>query len=219
MAPRHIWTPEERKTLAELYHNHTSEHIAKLLNLSIFSVYSQAYKLGLKKDPEFLTQPTSGRLQKGDTRGIAYRFKKGDVPANKGKKMPAEQYEKCKGTMFKPGVLPKNAKHFGKPFLYEQKTKNGIFKFWLIHVNRRRKSYMTYLLEQQGIDLTGKIPRLKATYSFANPPTLDDIYIVDMADNMAMNTINRYPEELKQTMRAIGKLRKKVKEYGTEQNY
>lgn len=31
-------------------------------------------------------------------------FAKGHVPANKGKKMSPEQYEKCKATMFKPGT-------------------------------------------------------------------------------------------------------------------
>ena len=38
--------------------------------------------------------------------GRTGHFPKGNVPANKGKKMSPEQYEKCKGTMFKKGHKP-----------------------------------------------------------------------------------------------------------------
>lgn len=40
--------------------------------------------------------------------GKAYRFKKGDAPANKGRKMDASLYAKCSRTMFKAGHLPAN---------------------------------------------------------------------------------------------------------------
>ena len=41
------------------------------------------------------------------------RFEKGHVPANKGKKMPAEVYEKSKHTMFKKGHQPNNHREVG----------------------------------------------------------------------------------------------------------
>ena len=40
-------------------------------------------------------------------------FKKGLIPHNKGKKMPAETYQKVKGTMFKKGNIPKNHREVG----------------------------------------------------------------------------------------------------------
>ena len=40
-------------------------------------------------------------------------FNKNHVPANKGKKMPKNLYEKVKATMFKPGDKPKNTKPIG----------------------------------------------------------------------------------------------------------
>ena len=41
------------------------------------------------------------------------RFEKGHVPANKGKPMPAEVYEKAKHTMFKKGHQPNNHREVG----------------------------------------------------------------------------------------------------------
>lgn len=46
--------------------------------------------------------------------GVDCRFEKGSVPANKGKKMSEEQYEKCKGTMFKKGNVPANIMKVGE---------------------------------------------------------------------------------------------------------
>lgn len=45
--------------------------------------------------------------------GIDARFKKGQAPHNKGKKMPAEVYEKAKDTMFKKGNMPNNYRPVG----------------------------------------------------------------------------------------------------------
>ena len=46
--------------------------------------------------------------------GVDCRFEKGHVPANKGKPMSQEQYEKCKATMFKKGDVPANHMEVGE---------------------------------------------------------------------------------------------------------
>ncbi len=46
--------------------------------------------------------------------GLDCRFKEGDKPANKGKKMSPEQYEKCKATMFHKGNVPANHMEVGE---------------------------------------------------------------------------------------------------------
>lgn len=45
--------------------------------------------------------------------GVDTRWKEGNIPYNKGKKMPPEQYEKCKATMFKKGRIPANQMKIG----------------------------------------------------------------------------------------------------------
>ena len=46
--------------------------------------------------------------------GLNGRFQKGNIPANKGKKMSSEVYEKCKATMFKKGNVPSNRMNIGE---------------------------------------------------------------------------------------------------------
>ena len=57
--------------------------------------------------------PSSYIKNNGLHTGRTGRFKKGHVPANKGKKMPKELYEKVKGTMFKQGSIPANTMPVG----------------------------------------------------------------------------------------------------------
>ncbi len=53
--------------------------------------------------------------------GRRYRFSKGNIPANKGKKMPANVYEKARKTMFRKGNIPANHKPIG----YERINADG----------------------------------------------------------------------------------------------
>ena len=46
--------------------------------------------------------------------GIDLRFQKGHIPANKGKKMPPEVYEKARRTMFQKGHVPVNKMKIGQ---------------------------------------------------------------------------------------------------------
>lgn len=211
MRKRHTWPAEDIELLKQLYHNNTTENIAKKMGLSLCQVYNQAFKLGLKKDTDFLTGPTSGRMQKGDTRGLSTRFKKGSIPVNKGQKMPPEVYEKVKATFFKKGQWPKSTKYFGQPYLFQQRKKNGqLEKYWLIQINRKRRGYLSYLCEQNGIDLKGKIPRLKSDYSFDRIPTIDDIIIIGYKDNMLENSLHRFPEDLRNLIQIKGALQRQL---------
>lgn len=59
--------------------------------------------------------------------GLTGRFEKGNIPANKGKPMSKEKYEKCKATMFKKGNItyntrPVGSERYGKDFYVQIKT-------------------------------------------------------------------------------------------------
>lgn len=46
--------------------------------------------------------------------GLDFRFRKGNAPHNRGKKMPGEVYEKVRGTMFRKGNVPANHMEVGE---------------------------------------------------------------------------------------------------------
>jgi hypothetical protein len=205
----YVWDDEKLQKLISDFPNRKTEEIAKEFGFSYPSVSNKAYSLGLKKTDEFMREH-GNRLQ--GTLGIAHRFSKGHVPANKGKKMPPELKERIKHTFFQPGQLPVNTKHFGNPYLYERKRNNGYVErvWWIQEAPGKRSAYLAYLCRQNGIDLTGKKPRLKPGFDHSRPPTMDDIIIVTNAENLEQNSIYRYPEEVVNLIKMRGALTRQI---------
>lgn len=139
------------------------------------------------------------------------QFLKGQVPWNKGKKMKPETYEKVKNTMFKKGDLPTTTKYFGKPYLHTRIRKNGYKEQrWLIHYKQKRMSYLVYLCDLNNIDLTNKKPRLKPDFNIENEPTINDILVLTHAENMQLNSMQRYPEELRKLIQLYGVFNRQI---------
>lgn len=108
-----IWTEEEIEILKAKYPHMRTDKLSEELNCTRTEIYHRVTKLGLKKTEEFLKSPDSGIMIKGSTRGSQFRFPKGHVPANKGKKMSEEIKEKVKHTWFKKGNLPNGTLYDG----------------------------------------------------------------------------------------------------------
>lgn len=84
------------------------------------------------------------------------RFSKGHTPFNKGKKMPPEIYERCKGTMFKNGQMPHNHKPVGSERInvdgyVEVKTKES--KRWRLKQRVLYEQYHGVKLEKSDVVL------------------------------------------------------------------
>lgn len=75
--------------------------------------------------------------------GLTGYFEKGHVPQNKGKKMPAEQYEKCARTMFKKGNIPQNHRPVGS----ERIGKDGYLQVKVAEPNKWQQKNV-YMYEQ-----------------------------------------------------------------------
>lgn len=113
-------------------------------------------------------------------------MKNGNIPFNKGKKgyMSAEQYEKCKQTMFKKGNIPANHRPIGS----ERVGKDG---YILIKIQDKnlQKNWMPkhrYLYEQK----YGKIPEgYKLIFADGNKLNfdLDNLVLVSYSEELIMN--------------------------------
>lgn len=213
------FTPEEDKILHDNYLNLSLNQLSAKLGRAMESVAGRLPRLGLVVPPEIIHKRMAESFTRLAESGKISRFGKGHVPKNKGQKMPPELYEKCKGTMFKPGQVPATCVHFGKPYLHHRTRKDGyIERLWFIQEGKNKRSaYLAYLCRTNGIDLTGKKPILKEGFDHSRAPTLDDILVLTNADNMRLNTLHRYPKDVVRLIQVKGALQRQINKLQTNE--
>ena len=134
--------------------------------------------------------------------GIDSKFKKGNIPANKGKKgsMSPEQYKKCKATMFKKGSIPANARAIGS----ERIDKNGyvLIKIQDGHGNKNWIRKHRYLYEQA----YGEIPKgHKVIFADGNIRNfeLNNLILISDAEELIMNKRKLFSESPEHTKTGV----------------
>lgn len=115
--------------------------------------------------------------------GMDTRFKKGNVPPNKGKKMSAEQYAKASRTMFKKG----NISHNYRPVGSERVNVDG-------YIEIKVKDPGTWKLKHRVIweQHNGKIPVGMIVIFKDNNPlncSLDNLMLISKDENLKINRI------------------------------
>ena len=144
------------------------------------------------------------------------QFKKGAISFNKGKKqqefMSAEAIKRCKTGQFKKGHPPHNQKKPGAVTVRIEKLRDGSTRaykwkrikkgFWKpVHVLKWEKKF-------------GKVPKGKIVV-FRDKNTMNIIYknleLITKEENMRRNSIHNLPPELKQTIRTLTSLKRKIK--------
>ena len=143
----------------------------------------------------------------GIVTGVDCRFQKGHVPANKGKNMSPEKYEKCKATMFQKGQIPANHMKVGAythstdGYLLQKVKEDGTQRkrFELMH----RKVWE----EHNGLIPKGK----KVSFLDGNKDNCDiaNLVLIDNRENLELNRSHlRFAEaELTQVGVSIAKVR------------
>lgn len=102
--------------------------LAAMLGRHPTSVSNKAYSLGMKKSAAYLSSAAACRLQGGHGAGVATRFRKGQVPANKGLRRPGWAPGRMRESQFKPGTRKGRANHIYKPIGTERLSKDGILQ-------------------------------------------------------------------------------------------
>jgi len=209
------FTPEEDQYIRDNYLTKFLREIGEHLGRTEGTIHQRIKVIGLFIPPDIIKERLQQSFKNLAESGKMSRFQKGIIPHNKGKKMSPEIYEKCKGTMFKPGMVPATCVHFGKPYLYERTREDGyVEKLWFIQeATNKRSAYLAYLCRQNGIDLTGKKPILKEGFDHSRAPTLEDIIVVTNAENMRRNSMHRYPPEVVKLCQLRGALQRQINKY------
>lgn len=151
------------------------------------------------------------------------RIKSGHIPFNKGLKqseyMTAETIARTKKTRFKKGNIPANAKDRDGVITvrYDHKHRNGKpYKYIRLSLGNWYP-YHQYKWEKK----YGKVKRGFCLW-FKDGNTLNctlkNLELITRAENMARNTIQRYPKDLQLSMKLISKINKKLKKNEQQTN-
>lgn len=209
----YTWTPELEQKLKEIYPTTLTQTIADDFKMSIYAIRNKAWSLGLKKDIEWIRDNSRYNMQfnEGAKRN---QIKKGSVPPNKGKKLSKEVYEKMKHTFFKKGNIPANAK---KDFEEVQRRDSSGKVYWMIKLPGNKKLVFKHIWLWETTN--GKVSR-GHNIVFKNGNSLDcqldNLECISDAELMLRNTIQRYPDDIKQAIRLNGKLKRQLNDTTNE---
>lgn len=207
------FTAQEIAYVRAHYADTLTRKIADHLNRTESAIWGLAHRLGFEKSEAFLKSNDSGRLTKLTQAGRAYRFPKGIVPINKGKKqtefMSAEGIERSKSTRFSKGQQPHNTLVDGAERVRHSKGRPYVWVRVSLGVWREKHR----LVWQKNY---GPIPK-GFNVQFKDGDTQncepENLYLIKRSDQMNQNTIHRYPAEIKQAIKTLSKLKRKIKQY------
>jgi len=212
---RKLWTNEEIKKVGELYPDMECADIAKIMGCRLDQIYYIAYKNRFEKSLAYRQAMAAKKNFK--IAGKKYVFAKGHTPINKGRKMedyvPPESLARIQSSQFKKGKRNFNELEDGAITIREDKTKRP-YKFIRI-AKAKWKSYQVHVWEQAH----GPIPPGHVII-FKNYDTLNcelsNLEMITKSENMLRNSIHNYPEDIKEAIYTLRKLKKKIN--GKEQN-
>lgn len=215
------WPALELEILRVVYPHHSTAKIAAAFGRSASSVNGAADKLGLHKSAEYLASADACRLRRGDNVGAAYRFKKGHVTWNKGKKLPGWTRGRMAETQFKKGQRTGAAARNWFPVGTIRKDREGFLRI-KVRESLPTDRYHGFgnteiwpLLNRQiwqqhhGPIPAGHIVAFKdgdrANCDIAN------LELMSQAEMMRRNTIHRLPEQLVSVIMLNGALKRKIR--------
>lgn len=212
---RIFWSDEQIALLHKLYPDNRTEDIAPRIGRSAKSIYSKAKLLGIKKSAAFLASGLAGRLD--GVRGGATRFKKGQVPANKGLRRPGWAPGNMAVTQFKKGRSASEARNYvpigsyriSKDGYLERKTTDDPSIY-----PARRWSFVHRLV---WIETNGPIPDghmvvfMKGQRtSKLEEITIDRLECISLAENMRRNTFHNYGPEVAKAVQLRGAITRQI---------
>lgn len=198
----------EVQEILEAYPNTKASVLAEKHGVPVSKIYATAKRCGVKKSPEFLAGPDSGRMVKGQSLSPETRFQKGMPSARKGKKMEfktAGAEQKSAANRWKKGQKPFNIAQDG-----EVRWREG-FGYHYIRISENNwELYHRWLWVQEHslIPEDGNI-----VFKDGNPKNcvLENLECISNKELMARNTIARYPRELIGSIHKLSRLKKIIK--------
>jgi hypothetical protein len=207
---RRRWSEDDDALLRDYYPIVPTDILAIALRRKIGAVYQRAQNLGIRKSPEFLASPLSGRTGHDD-RGRSGQFRKGHRTWNKDRK-GWQAGGRSKETQFKPGTLNGRAAQLHQPIGTERVNRDGYRERKIRDdgppQHRWRAVHLLVWEESHG-----PLPKGHAVV-FRNGDKsdihLENLELVSRAELMRRNTRHRYPEEINRAIAAKAALTRRI---------
>lgn len=204
LRPRKAWSPQEQTLLREYYPDQLSRDLAAAFGCTLSQIYNQAWKMGLSKSKAFIAENARENSNKPNHGGVACRFKPGQTPPNKG----------VKGYCA-PGSEKGHFRKGNKSFNYQEigalringdgyldiKLEDGLRGWYSL-------ALYSWFLAHGSYPDTGMCIRYRDKDAHNTDP--ENLYLVTQRENMLLNTIQRYPKDLRNVMILNGRLKKRI---------
>lgn len=209
------WTADEDQLMRRRYPDERAIVIAEELGRAVSAVHKRARLLGIEKSEEFWASVESGRIEPGDPRevGKSGRFPKGHVPSNKGLRRPG--WSKGRGRMQETQFKPGDRAHNYKPIGSVVRRSDG---YWVRkvqdhgrQVDRWRTVHALLWEAHNGPIPDGYLVTIRG--GVPDDPdeiTIDKLSLISKADNARRNAFHRYPQPIKDAIRAKSSLTRAI---------
>jgi hypothetical protein len=207
------WTRAQVAILKRRYPHERTANIAADNGCSTARIYVKAKLLGLHKTAVFLDGPDSGRLRFRSHIGAAYRFRPGQVPANKGLRRPGWARGRMRETQFKKGRLPHNS-HPDFYVLGALRVNTDGYIDMRISFDIGALGWRT-LHRILWEDAHGPVPKgYKLRFKDGDKLNvcLENLYLLSDAEHMRRCTIARFPPALRAAIRLARKTERAIRE-------
>ena len=198
------FTPEEDQFLRDNYLTIPAKRMSKMLGRTEGAARQRMQRLNVMMPPEFRK-----KLQEES------RYQKGHTPCNKGKKqteyMSREMIEKTIATRFKKGHKPHNTIDKNGTIRIRTDKRTGLKYQYIKIADANWQLLHRVMFEKKH----GIIPKgMMVVFKDGNQMNCDieNQELITMKENMARNTIQRYPVAVKSAIRTLTKLKKQIKQ-------
>lgn len=199
--------------IRELYPSHTAKEISVILGISVSTVRNTAWAMGLRKSIEWIRENARNKFQDPEHPAKKYQFKKGNAPANKGKKISeycsAESLEKIMKTTFKKNQVPANHKDIG----YERITRDGYIERKVAEPNKFRLLHRIIWEKHNGPIPKGHNIQFKDGNRLN--VNIENLYMISKSDQLKNENsfYAKYPKEIQIAIHAKAILSRQINKH------
>jgi hypothetical protein len=206
---RKVWTAAEDDILRRRYATESSRALTEVFSCTFYQLYNRAFRLGLRKDSEFVKAQNRALGVKLTVAGFAHRFVKGLPPSNKGLRRPGWFAGRMRETQFKKGQWIWHQRKVGETRICDGYQYTKIAETPCVPWTRNWK--MTHILIWEKAH--GPIPARHAV-CFKDGDrthiTLDNLELIHRRDLLRRNQAHISPE-LKQVIQLAGALKRQIR--------